>query len=201
MSRFTEGKTPKHSQLPDIHWIEGVVDYYKVTPNSAGLDYGADGVDDIRDVGFLVGRQIIGQYAIEILLKYALDGQQIRYNRDHNLLELFMRLPREQRNLVEKRYAELLNSQWESAWDIQISVQAMLKYLGDNPITDSRYFWDVRHREHVMFSPEMLRPAIYAIFIELHDYPVNEPIPKRHNTVFENLENSFENSEMGDERI
>ena len=71
----------------------------------------------------------------------------------------------------------------EWALDIEKSVLNLLTYLGHNPITSTRYFWERSHPStssmSILVAPHMLTPVIYAILIRLHGYP--DPIGrKRH---------------------
>ena len=173
---------------PNIAWMEGLLTLFETEPP---LDNG-----DPRRKGFAIGRQIIGLYIIEILLKYALDETGGSYGPHHNLHELFRNLPRQRRRAVDRKYGELLNSQFEWAWDVAESAESLLGYLGKNPITGTRYFWEDYHSHGVgdaslLFAPAMLGPMIYALLIVLHNYP-SGPIVKRHDTAFYSLEESLD---------
>ena len=179
----------KTQNKPDIHWMEGLLDLY-------GAQF-PHGNDDPRMLGFNVGQQITGLYIVEMLLKYALDARGVPHGRNHNLLQLFRNLPRQQRRLVERKYKELLNSEVESTWDVAKTVEALLDYLGNDPITDTRYFWEpgrghVASFASILIAPRMLRPVIYAFFIVLHRYP-SKPIKKKFDTKFDSLADSFAN--------
>ena len=163
-------------------WLEGLVDYLNVPfPHESG---------DPRTVGFQVGQRVIGLYLIEMLLKYALDDLRREFGRSHNLYSLFKKLPRPRRRAVAKKYEELLYQHVSSTWDYARSVEALLQYSGDNPVTDTRYFWEAR-REAIPLSPGPLLPLVYALFIELHGYPQKGPFKNRRKTVFLPFEESF----------
>ena len=53
----------------DVHWLEGLLDYFNVK-----FPYESD---DPRKPGFSVARQVIGLHLVELLLKYALEGLKI----------------------------------------------------------------------------------------------------------------------------
>ena len=152
--------------------------------------------NDPRRMGYAVGKQIVGLYATEILLQYALDKANKTYKHDHNLFSLFMKLSRQQRRSVERKYKKLLNSNTKHTWDVFMTVEEFLKYFGNNAITATRYFWQPNRgsylAEHasILFSPQNLYNLIYALFIELHNYP-RKPISKRYDTTYESLEDSL----------
>ena len=176
-----------NEKKPNIVWMEGLLTLFDAPfPHD---------VDDPRRMGFAVGQQIVGLYIIEMLLKYALDDHGSSHGQHHNLHELFRNLSRPRRRAVQRKYEEILNSEVEWAWDVAETVDSLLQYLGNNAITDTRYFWepDRNHLgEHasILFAPRMLRPLIYALFVELHNYP-SKPITKRYNTTFQSLEESL----------
>ena len=172
---------------PGIVWMEGLLTLFDAPfPHDA---------NDPRRVGFAVGLQIVGLYIIEMLLKYALDDCGTPHGEHHNLRELFRNLPRPRRRAVQRKYTEILNSEADWAWDVAETVDSLLHYLGENAITDTRYFWEPdRHHvgEHasILFAPQMLRPLIHALFIVLHNYP-SKPIVKRYDTTFRSLAESL----------
>ena len=47
------------------------------------------GDGDPRSIGFNVGKQVVGLYIVEMLLKYALEGTGRTHGSHHNLHELF----------------------------------------------------------------------------------------------------------------
>lgn len=173
---------------PNITWMEGLLTFFEAPfPHNQ---------DDPRRMGFGVGQQIVGLYIVEMLLKYALDEAGGSYGPHHNLHELFRNLPRQRRRAVDRKYVEILNSEFEWAWDVAKTAESLLLYLGRNPITGTRYFWEDYHSHGVghasiLFAPRMLRPLIYALFIVLHNYP-SEITVKRYNTTFHSLVESLE---------
>ena len=177
---------------PNVVWLEGVLDFFNAPfPHEPG---------DPRGIGFGVGRQVIALYLVEMLLKYALDSYGVPHGKKHNLHQLFMNLPRPTRRAVERRYAQLLRSAVARTWDVCRTVESFLGYLGDNPITDTRYFWE-NDRECgddrgslLILNHTILRQLVYAIFIELHNYPT-KPIVERYDTKFESLDESFQQSD------
>ena len=76
-----------------------------------------------------------------MLLKYALDNAGVSHGQHHNLQELFRNLSRQRRRAVERKYKEILNSEVQRTWDVARTAESFLKYLGENAITDTRYFW------------------------------------------------------------
>ena len=177
---------------PDVVWLEGVLDCF-----NASFPY-AD-ANDPRRTGFIVGQQIVGLYLAEMLLKYALDHFRVSYDLHHNLHRLFIDLPESHRGAVERKYTEILNSTTALAWDVAETVDSLLCYLGENAITDTRYFWEpsrshISEQASILFAPELINPLIYALFIVLHNYP-SEPIKKRYDTTFQSLAESFDREE------
>ena len=179
------------AKKPNIHWMEGVLAHFETK-----FPYAAD---DPRRLGFGVGQQIVGLYIVEMLLKYALDNAGVPHGHHHNLHQLFKNLSRQRRRAVQRKYTELLNSEFEWAWDVAETADSLLQYLGDNAITDTRYFWDRTHIGDINPAPRMLRPLIYALFIALYNYPAKpiravhhgKPIVKRYDTTFQSLAESF----------
>ena len=96
---------------PDIHWMEGLLPLFDTEFPHAERD-------DPRRVGFGLGRQLAGLYIAEMLLKYALDDYSGGHGMGHNLYDLFRKLPRQKRRTVERKYKEIINSQFEWAWDV-----------------------------------------------------------------------------------
>lgn len=187
------------NEKPNIVWLEGLLSLYEAPfPHDPG---------DPREFGFGLGQQIVGLYVAEMLLKYALDSWGGAHGQHHNLHELFRNLPRHRRRAVERKYRELLNETTEWTWDVSESVDSFLRYLGENAITDTRYYWEpnrthLNHFASILIAPRMLHPLIYALFIVLHNYP-SQPILKRYETVFlslaESMEENHRRSENGEE--
>jgi len=102
---------------PSIFWIEGLLEVFKVSfPHNR---------NDPREIGYKVGRQIIGLYIIEMLLKYALDNAGIKHGKHHNLHHLFICLSNDCRKAVEQKYKEILNSRLKETWDVAHSVDSI----------------------------------------------------------------------------
>ena len=136
-----------------------------------------------------------------MLLKYASDDVGVVHGKHHNLQELFRNLPRQQRSQVERIYKQLVNSNKEWAWDIAKSVDSFLQYLGDNPITDTHYFWEpdrthIADHASILIMPNDIQNLVYALFIALHNYPT-QPIEKRYDTKFPSLADSLEKDKHG----
>ena len=180
-------RTPRK---PPIHWVEGLVNLFDAS-------FPHDG-DDPRRLGWAIGRQIVGLYVIEILLKYALDASGASYKRNHNLHQLFLKLSPIQRRRVEKRYTAIQNSLLEETSDVAVSAESLLQYLGSDPITDTRYYWETNRTSladrvpdaSIIIMPKDIHVLLYSLFIALHKYPT-KPITKRYNTRFYPLEQSL----------
>ena len=151
----------------DVHWLEGLLDYYRVE-----FPYGED---DPRWPGFSVARQIIGLHLVELLLKYALEELKIGYAKDHDLGTLFATLPADRREAAERKYAEILRGSAREAWEFSRTIESLLAYLGKDAITAARYFWEPQENRSgdasIPFSRWMLEFLIYALVISLHGYP------------------------------
>ena len=167
--------------IPKIEiWIEGVLDYFDLNCPSE--------IHDSLRFGFFVGKQVIGLYVLEVLLKYTREKRRRPYRQDHNLRKLFQGLaPRDQKK-IEKKYQDILHSTTATALDIERSVSALLTYLGHKPITSTRYFWESSHPDtagmSILIAPHMLGRIIYAILIPLHRYPEKPGSRRRFATSF-----------------
>lgn len=158
---------------PAQMWLDGILSLF-LTPVPKAIS----NAGPVQQFGFATGRQIVGLYLIEMLLKYALDDRGVGYKKNHNLQELFRKLSCEQRRAVEKKYSEILGTPPEWARDIAKTPSSLLRYLGDNPITDTRYFGEPKkqHKGAIrtpMQSKQLYRPLIYALLIELQDCPAD----------------------------
>ena len=172
---------------PSKFWLGGLLGYFNVPFPHESVD--------LSTMGFQIGQRVIGLYLAEMLLKYALDDLNREFSRSHNLYSLFKKLPRPRRRAVAKKYNEILYNRVSSTWDYAQSIESLLQYLGDNPLTETRYFWEARPRhETIPLSPNTLIPLVYSLFIELHGYPQVGPLKKRHETVFLSLEESLRKS-------
>ena len=177
---------------PKIVWMEGLLTLFEAPfPHDR---------NDPRKLGFGVGQQITGLYIVEMLLKYALDNSGVSHGKHHNLHDLFIKLSRPHRRRVERKYTEILNSDTNWTWDVAKTADSLLRYLGESAITDTRYFWEpdrthVGESASILFSPRMIHPLIYALFIELHNYP-SKPIVKRYDTTFQSLAESYKQDEQ-----
>ncbi len=119
-----------------------------------------------------------------MILKYAVDDLDREFGRSHNLLSLFKKLPRPRQRAVDKKYKKLLRHGVEVTWDHAKNVKGHLEYLGEDPITDTRYSWLVSKRENVPLSASTIVPLVSALFIELHDYSEGGRLANRHDTQF-----------------
>ena len=151
---------------PPVVWLEGLLNYFTTRcPHNQ---------DDPRLLGFEIGRRIIGLYLIEMILKYAIDDLSRSFgsfSSTHNLHSLFKKLPRPRQNSAEKKHLKWMNAKMPWTWDHAQKVVSHLKYLGNDPLTDARYFWLSRGREDVPLSAWTLEPLVHALFIELTRLP------------------------------
>ena len=87
------------------------------------------------------------------------------------------------RKKIEKKYQDILRSNPRWALDIEKSVLDLLTYLGHNPITSTRYFWQYAHfgtpDMSIIVAPHMLIPIIDAILIRFHGVP--DPVGRKRN--------------------
>ena len=117
-----------------VLWLEGLLGYFNVRcPHDT---------DDPRFVGFHLGQRVVGLYLAKMLLKYAVDDLQRAFAHKHDLLSLFNKLPRLRRRAVEKRCQLLLSNRVPWTWEYARSVESLLQYSRNNPITETRYFWE-----------------------------------------------------------
>ena len=94
-----------------IVYLEGMADYIQINHKYEK--------DDHRQVGWGIGRQIVAQYLVEMLLRVDLERQGITIGtKTHNLAHLFRKLPHGRRNSVETVYKLILNSEVEEAWNV-----------------------------------------------------------------------------------
>ena len=80
-----------------------------------------------------------------------------------------MKLSRQRRRAVKRKYAAILNSGTEWAWDVAESADSLLQYLGKDAITATRYFWEpdrTRVSEHasILIMPNTISPpALFTV--------------------------------------
>ena len=77
-----------------------------------------------------------------------------------------------------------MNAKQPWAWDHEQKVVSHLKYLGNDPLTDTRYFWLSRDVETYHYPHDPFTPLVYALFIELYAFPEGDPLHKKHQTQF-----------------
>ena len=112
------------------------------------------------------------------------------------LAQIVQKLPQEKRKAANHKYRAILNNKYEWTWTFARTLVYLVKSLGENPIKDSRYFWNRNYNSgpHVV-SPDVLYPLIYSLFIVLHDYPQRtQRMVKRYKTRFVDFEKSLRNS-------
>ena len=147
---------------PVIYWLEGLIAYLL-----AAFPWEQN---DIRGLGFRMGQRMVGLYLVEMIRKYALDNSDRTFSRNHNLYGLFRRLPRPSKLSAEKEYAYLMPKSPLRNARVQGDLAQYLKGLGEDPITDLRYFWEGR-RANISLSPRSLIPVVFALLKALHEYP------------------------------
>ena len=177
--------------MPTIGWLEGLL-----TLLDAPFPFDDD---DPRKFGFQLGRQVIALYTIELSLKYELEKLGQAFRPHHNLRALFQALPVNHRSLVERQYSEILGNRVSQTFDIVRSVRSFLQYLGSNPITNTRYFWEpgrshLADHASILIMPDILSHLLYSTLIALHDYPCS-PLPKRYDTEFVRLRDALNQNE------
>ncbi len=179
---------------PSVVWLEGVLDYFNAPfPHDS---------EDPRALGFGIGRQIIGLYLVEMLLKYALDVLGEPYRSTHYLLDLYNKLPEETRKETEAKYKAILEGAEEETFDYSSTIAMYLEYLGEDPFKESRYFWETgrSYGGSIIFAAGRLRHLVYAIFVVLHNYPERGSEKKRYETKIISLTESFASREARPER-
>jgi len=175
------------NKRPPITNFEGVCDYFNTEPTY-------EDPNDPRRLGFTIGRQVIGLYLLEILLKYAHSHPP----HGHNLAHLFASLPKLKRQEVEDKYQELLANGVEETWDFARTAESFFDYLGKNPITETRYFWENQYQrpddEPLLIGVGILGVLIWSVFIALHNYPESAPSKQLYKTRFISLKQSIRQS-------
>ena len=141
-------------------------------------------------MGWDIGRQMISQYVVEMLIRIRLERQGItRRTGTHNLALLYRKLTEEDRKTVESVYKRILNAEVEWTWDVYETVESFLKFIGKNPIVATRYPW--QQKSGTLYSPASYRSLIYALFIALHQYPFEKSsLDKRFETKFKSFSDS-----------
>ena len=192
MGKKKKKKRKPHTDRLLISTMPGALGYFSRRHRYKGRDP--------RFWGWDLGRQLVGQYLIEISLKsaYAKSHNDV-FPHTHNLAWLFQKLPTATRLAVEKKYRMLLNSTAEWTWDVFATVEAFLKFLGKDPITETRYYWEHSrsntlgvHEFQGLMAPEDHQRLIYALLTVLHGYPLPSLVA-RHKTRFESLRNAVRN--------
>ncbi|MDE2992288.1 MAG: hypothetical protein OXU67_00220 [Chloroflexota bacterium] len=172
---------------PPVAWVEGLLDMMQVAfPH---------GPDDRRRIGFSVGQQTLGLHITRLLLLYAVDAAGNWAGQRDSLIELYGKLSEAQRQQVEAKYKEIMQSEAEWEWDVAQTVYSYLHYLGSDPVGDSLFYWEagrthVAEDASIVMAPNTVRRLVYALFIALHGYP-SKPITKRYDTAFNSLRESF----------
>ena len=171
--------------MPPITWFEGLLDYFDTELSQ--------GNEERQAIGHSVGRQIIGLYVIEVILKHAFEQEGQPYPKTRNLLELFKALSETKRAAAELKYRQILHDEVVETWDFAETVSEFLMYLGNDAMTESRYFWEREHSpgRSILFLPQKLRPLMYALFIALHDYPEGHEFEQHYETKYISLAESF----------
>ena len=85
-------------------------------------------------MGWGIGRQMVSQYVVEMLLRIRLEAQGVHGTETHNLASLYGRLPENDANAVENVYKRILNAEVAWTWDVYETVASFFDFLGRNPI-------------------------------------------------------------------
>ena len=102
-------------------------------------------VQDTDSLGFHQGKQIVGLFIIEIILKCFLADAKPnvkfkgKYD-NHKLAFLFKELPEEYKISIEQEYQKII-----SGHNVNLQfcrIEGFLKSLGDEPLTRTRYFME-----------------------------------------------------------
>ena len=113
-------------------------------------------------MGWGMGRQIISQYVVEMLLQARLVHLSVRRTETHNLARLYRRLPQEDRDRVEGVYKRLLNAEAQWTWDVYETVTSFLDFLGTNPHQEREIPLAAEARRHTVLPIQLqgarLRP-------------------------------------------
>ena len=112
-------------------------------------------------MGWGIGRQIVSQYVVEMLLQIRLKQQGVRRTETHNLAQLYRKLSEDDRNRAEKVYKQILNAEIASTWDVYETVGSFLDFQAKNPIKRTRYPWQQAH-VGTLYSPESYRALVRA---------------------------------------
>ena len=168
-----------------LYYMEGLADYSQANHPYESIK------NDHRALGWAIGKQVVALYLIEILLRIDYERRGItRGTSTHNLARLFQQLPKKSRETVEAAYQRILHSEVQWTWDVCRTVASFLAFLGKAPIVKTRYPWQ-QHPEGTLYSPDKLRPVIYALYIGLHGYPYAKgSLGKQFDTEFRSFEES-----------
>ena len=168
-----------------LYYMEGLADYSQANHPYESVK------NDHRALGWAIGKQVVALYLIEILLRIDYERRGItRGTSTHNLARLFRQLPKKSRETVETTYQRILHSEVQWTWDVCRTVQSFLAFLGKDPIVKTRYPWQ-QYPEGTLYSPDKLRPVIYALYIGLHGYPyAKASLEKQFDTEFRSFEES-----------
>ena len=94
-----------------------------------------------RRMGWGIGRQMVSQYVVEMLLQIGLKQQGVHRTETHNLARLYGKLLEDDKNMVEKVYKRILHAEVASTWDVYETVASFFDFLGQNPVKRTRYPW------------------------------------------------------------
>ena len=152
---------------------------------------------DLRRVGWNLGRQIICQHVVELAIKSELAKHQRAVPKHHDLECLFGALPRRRRKKAEDLYQQLLRVRVQWTWDVFRTVKSFLKFLGQSPTVETRYYFEEGARSNRLgvdyfsnlIAPDSYVPLIYALMIGFHRYPTGPLVPN-YETEFRSLKES-----------
>lgn len=172
-----------------LFYVEGMIRHFEAEyPNDEQDGKGSQN----RRMGWNISQQIVAQYVVEMLLRIrlVLNDFPDRELRTHNLRHLYNKLTDKERTSVEESYTRFLHNEVRWTWDEFSSVAAFLKFLGPNPIKNTRYPYQ-RGSGPRLFSARSYRPLMYALFVGLFDYPVRDKLEHRYDTEFRSFKDSL----------
>ena len=118
-----------------LYFSEGMLDYCQ-----APCPFGDP--NDVRRVGWNMGRQIICQHVVELALKSELARHQRAVPKHHDLGAIFKALPRRRRKKAEDIYQQVLKFRVQWTWDVFRTIKSFLDFLGERPTVETRYYFE-----------------------------------------------------------
>ena len=120
-------KGGKRHDVPAHHRAGEALDDYL---EAAGADAECPKKENASiQMGWRIGRQMVSQYVVEMLLQIRLKQQRVRRTETHDLAQLYRQLSEDDKNFVEKVYKQILNAEVVSTWDVYETVASFLDFL------------------------------------------------------------------------